>query len=368
MANMDGVIAGKSRICRMDLEKEKIFYFGHDLRNLAEGSTFENVAFLLLQGKFPPRRIKWPDGAFVLPQGVSKILRATNPNAHPMDMLALAVRALGNEMSLPEESLKLCLKIAPIFIARVGMCVGAVGRLYQKKRMLYVPRVFDSAAKNIFYQLLGREPDNFEERILNMTLVLYAEHESNAGTFADRVVASTHSDMYSTMQAGIAALKGPRHGGANEEAMKVMLQIGSPENVEKYCDKFFEKEGARLPGFGHPVYVGGKKDPRVGIFKPHVLSLSKIKMDMRWYEIAERLEEYVEERCRKLGKPPISPNIDLWTAPAYYLLGISIPLYTPLFVASRVAGWIAHFLEVKYILKEHIYRPRLEYIGPMPQT
>ena len=199
---------------------------------------------------------------------------------------------------------------------------------------------------------------------MDCALILYAEHEFNAGTFAVRIASSAHTDIFSAIIAGIGTLKGSRHGGANEEAMKMMLEIGMPENVGGFLDRFFATEGARLPGFGHAVYTRG--DPRVAILKPWVRELSERKGNMQWYEMCLALEEYMVERAEEKGRG-IPANVDLWTAPLYYLLDIPIPLYTPLFAAARVAGWCAHYLEVRHINNEPILRPRAEYIGPAPR-
>jgi citrate synthase len=174
------------------------------------------------------------------------------------------------------------------------------------------------------------------------------------------------------MVAGECVLRGPRHGCANEEAMKLMLDVGSPDNVAAYLDRFFQTPGARLPGFGHAVYnLPQSHDPRVDVLRPWVKELSRRKGDTRWYDIAIALEEHMAERMKPrvaAGNPNAPANMDLWTAPLYHLLGIEIPLFTPIFAAARVAGWAAHYLELKYVNKEPIIRPRASYVGPEPHS
>jgi citrate synthase len=207
---------------------------------------------------------------------------------------------------------------------------------------------------------------------MDVALILYTEHEFNAGSYGVRVAASTLSDLYSAGVAGECVLRGPRHGSANEESMKLMLDIGSPQNTAAYLERFFAQPGARLPGFGHAVYnLPHSHDPRVDVLRPWVRELSRRKGDTRWYDIAMALEATMAERMRPrvaAGHPNAPANMDLWTAPLYYLLDIPIPLYTPLFAASRIAGWSAHYLEVKYVNKEPIIRPRAQYVGPEPHS
>lgn len=370
------VIAGQTSICFLDELNQRLYYRGYAIEDLAAHSTFEDVAYMLIFGEFDQLNDEWSRTyreMFLLrmrsmPDAVFQTLRSQSREANPMNVLQTLIAALGNTPSAiqvpigPEDEFAKIHSIS--LVASVGYLVGVMARWYGKKRPLRLSTAYESVAKNILYQIYGIEPDEFETRLMDIALILYAEHEFNASTFAVRVAASAHTDIFSAIVAGIGTLRGTRHGGANEAAMKMMLEIGTPENVRAWCDKFFETPGARLPGFGHAVYTRG--DPRVPILRPLVRELSERKGDMRWYEIGVALEEYMDGRAAQKGRG-IPANMDLWTAPLYYLLDIPISMYTPLFAASRVAGWCAHYLEVRYENNEPIIRPRAEYIGPAPR-
>ena len=205
---------------------------------------------------------------------------------------------------------------------------------------------------------------------MDMALILYTEHEFNAGSFGVRVAASAHSDLYSSVIAGECILRGPRHGCANEEVMKMLMdQGGNPDTVKQYLDDFFAQPGARMPGFGHAVYnLPHSYDPRVtdpATLGEGAVAAQEATCAGTRHSVA--LEEYMAERMKprvERGQPNAPANMDLWTAPLYYLLGIPIPMYTPLFAASRIAGWAAHYLETRYVNNEPILRPRAEYAGP----
>lgn len=360
------VIAGKTNLCLLDEKNAKLFYRGYSVEELAEHATFEAVAHLLLFGEFPAGA--WKLGSFYTPRAW-KTLRAQPSSAHPMDLLATFIRALGNE----PRSFAQFDGMAPIeldrfraaeLIAETGYGVGLVARQMRRKRLVsQKPEL--SYAGNILYVLSGTLPDEYDARAMDISLILYAEHEFNASSSAVRLASSAHTDLYSAIVAGIGVLRGTRHGGANEEAMQMMLKIKKPENVKPFAEAFFEKPGARLPGFGHAVYR--TRDPRVSILRPLVRELSQRKGTMQWYEMTSALEEHMAARGKEKGKE-IPANVDLWTAPLYYLLGIPISLYTPLFAASRVAGWCAHYLEVRHEFQEPIWRPRADYVGPAPRS
>jgi citrate synthase len=252
-----------------------------------------------------------------------------------------------------------------------GYLVGQVKRHVDGADYL-APNPGYGYAENILTMFRGERPSEFEARAMDIALILYTEHEFNAGSFGVRIAASAHSDIYSSVVAGECILRGPRHGCANEEVMKILLdQGGEPEKVGAYLDDFFAQPGARLPGFGHAVYnLPHSFDPRVQILRPWVKELSRQKGDMRWYDTIWAMEEYMAERMKPRvarGNPNAPANMDLWTAPLYYLLGIPIPMYTPLFAASRIAGWAAHYLETRYVNNEALLRPRAEYVGPEPR-
>ena len=376
------VIAGQTQICWLDEATQNFYYRGYSIQDLAEHCTFQEVAYLLLYGKLPTHyelddnyhcesfldnlfletlsiRTKWSKSGYgrILPTNQDSLVKK-----NPMDVLGLMVRFAGimNTSNNDNDSSFVRGLVANELLATVPVFCG----------MIAYPQIQDFSfvsgmgSRDFLYFLRGAEPDPLDIRALDLAAILYAEHEFNASTFAVRVAASAHTDLYSAVVAGISTLKGDRHGGANENAMKLMLEIGDPSKVSEYLEKFFAQPGARLPGFGHAVYT--RSDPRVAILRPWVKKLSEVKGDLRWYEIALALEEAMARRAAEKGKG-IPANADLWTAPLYYLLGIPIELYTPLFAAARVAGWCAHYLEVRYENKEPILRPRAEYVGPAPQ-
>jgi citrate synthase len=364
------VIAGQTSICWLDEPNQNFYYRGYSIQDLAEHSTFEEVAYLLLYGELPNEK-RLEGFTYNLFQRKNEVFsRLANPqtrtrwveqNGHPMDFLAQLVEedGLENPLRNNSNSLENDLKLAECLIARMALFCGLTGL---GRKVSCVSRSNSSDALRI---LTPTTPTELEVKMFDLAAILYAEHEFNASTFAVRLAASAHTDMYSAIIGAIGVLKGDRHGGANEQAMKKMLEIGQPEKAKEFLDKFFETPKARLPGFGHAVYT--RSDPRVAILRPWVKRLSETKGDLRWYEIALAMEEYMVKRAAEKGGRGVPANADLWTAPLYYLLGIPIELFTPIFAASRIAGWCAHYLEVRHQNKEPILRPRAEYVGPAPQ-
>jgi len=369
------VIAGQTHICELDEQISRVFIYGYSLEELIEHHTYEETAYLTLYGELPPagKPVFDPPDEGILRRTWASL--GTEPQgAHPMGLLRSAMSSLGNqvEAAKPPVLTYEAEREASLFLTpHTGYLVGQVQRHSQGQE--YVPPVAGYGyAENILTMFRGERPTEFEARAMDVALILYTEHEFNAGSFGVRVAASAHSDLYSSTIAGECILRGPRHGCANEEVMKILLdEGGDPEGVKKYCDDFFAQSGARMPGFGHAVYnLPQSFDPRVQILRPWVKELSRLKGDMRWYETILALEEYMAERMKPrvaAGNPNAPANMDLWTAPLYYLLNIPIPMYTPLFAASRIAGWAAHYLETRYVNNEALLRPRAEYIGPEPR-
>lgn len=362
------VAAGETRLCQLDEKNQQLYYCGYSIADLAREATFEEVAYLMLYGKLPATAallrfnsdLIW--SAVNIPEEVLDCLNLLPADAHPMDKLSLLVRADGNTHRIPfaAQPEEASLKLAKHLIARLPSFVAFLGGA----NLSAESEADSTLVGNFIRDLKIDDPDGSAARAMNAAFILYTEHEFNAGTFAVRVAASAHTDMYSAILGGIGTLRGVRHGGANEEVMKMAEQIGDPAKVREYCDRFLEKPGARLPGFGHAVYTVA--DPRVAVLKPMVKELSEKKKDSRWYEIVLALEEYMAERSRQKGKP-LPANTDLWTAPLYRLLGIPTYLFTPLFAAARVAGWCGHYLEVRYRYNEPILRPRAQYSGENPR-
>jgi citrate synthase len=365
------VIAGETKICDLDEQKSRVYIYGYSLEELVEHHSYEETAYLTLFGELPGNRHAFGSPGESALRGVWNTLATEPRNAHPMGLLRTAMSSFGNRMDAIgghalsyEAERDAALELTP----NVGYLVGQVHRHVEGLAWM-APRGGQTYAENILTLFRGTKPDEFEARCMDMALILYTEHEFNAGSFGVRVAASAHSDLYSSVIAGECILRGPRHGCANEEVMKILIeQGGKPDTAGRFLDDFFAQPGARLPGFGHAVYnLPHSYDPRVQILRPWVKELSRRKGDMRWYETLLAFEEHMAERMKpriERGQPNAPANMDLWTAPLYYLLGIPIPMYTPLFAASRIAGWAAHYLETRYTNNEPILRPRGEYTGP----
>jgi citrate synthase len=365
------VIAGETKICDLDESISRVFIYGYSLEELVEQHSYEETAYLTLFGELPANRNVFgaPDEGVL--RGVWATLGTEPRDAHPMGLLRSAMSSYGNRVDAAgghpltyEAERDAALTLTP----HTGYLVGQVHRHVEGMDWL-APSAGRGYGANILTLIRGSEPDEFEARCMDMALILYTEHEFNAGSFGVRVAASAHSDLYSSVVAGECILRGPRHGCANEEVMKILIdQGGNPDSAASYLEDFFAQPGARLPGFGHAVYnLPHSFDPRVQILRPWVKELSQRKGDMRWYETLLAFEEHMAARMKpriERGQPNAPANMDLWTAPLYYLLGIPIPMYTPLFAASRIAGWAAHYLETRYTNAEPILRPRGEYTGP----
>lgn len=361
---LEGVIAGETALCLIDEGEIGLRYRGYAIADLAEQSTFEEVAYLLLYGKLPTRK-ELDDfsaqlrAAWTLPGPVSAFLGVIPPHAHPMDVLRTAVSLLG--MTDPEAqdgSHEANVRKSVRLLAKVPMVIATAYRLLHGKRAVQ-PRDDLSFVENLLYLLTDRHGDPAAKamaRVLDVSLILYAEHEFNASTFAARVAASTLTDLHAAITAAIGALKGPLHGGANEAVASMLREIGTPDRAEGWVR---EALGAkrRVMGFGHRVLRRG--DPRSSIIQAHAERLSQICGDTRWYETARIIERVMRQ------EKGLHPNLDFYTAVAYLLMGIPQDLYTPLFVCSRVTGWCAHVIEQQD--HNRLIRPRAAYVGPDPR-
>lgn len=353
---LEGIVAGISSISEVNPEKQKLAYRGFDIEDLANQSTYEEVAYLLLQGRLPNGdELK----AFVLelaserqvPTPVYDILKHTPTTAGPMDALRTCVSFLGaTDPDAQDNSYEANLRKANRLIAKVGTIVAADYRIRAG-----LPPVDPSAelshAANLFTMIIGRKPEDYEERAFDVSLILYAEHTFNASSFTARVIASTLSDMHAAVTGAIGALKGPLHGGANEAAMKMLLEIGEVSKAEKWIKEALASKRL-LMGFGHRVYKWG--DSRVPTMKKLGKQLAERTSERRWLEIAEVVER-VMEREKKLY-----PNLDFPCAYVYRMLGLPVEVYTPVFASSRIVGWAAHVIEQhadnRLIRPDSIYR------------
>lgn len=353
---LEGIVAGISSISEVNPEKQKLAYRGFDIEDLANQSTYEEVAYLLLQGRLP----KGDElTAFVselaserqVPTPVYDILKHTPTTAGPMDALRTCVSFLGTaDPDAKDNSYEANLRKASRLIAKMGTIVAANYRIRGGLQPVD-PSTELSHAANLFAMITGRKLTDYEERAFDVSLILYAEHTFNASSFTARVVASTLSDMHSAVTGAIGALKGPLHGGANEEAMKMLLEIGEVSKAEDWIKEALANK-RRLMGFGHRVYKWG--DSRVPTMKKLGKQLAKGSGEKKWLEIAEIVER-VMAREKKLY-----PNLDFPCAYVYRMLGLPVEVYTPVFAASRIAGWAAHVIEQhadnRLIRPDSIYR------------
>ncbi|MFO7262777.1 MAG: citrate synthase [Bacillaceae bacterium G1] len=354
---LEGVIAAQSAIS--SIIDDTLTYRGINIDELAENASFEEVVYLLWHGKLPNRtELAELEKALrenaALPEEVLNQLKAYPKTATPMEMLRTAVSALGMcdpeaNVNTPEANLRKAIRLT----ARVSTIVAAIHRVRQGLEPI-APHPEYGFAKNFLYMLNGEEPPAIAVEAFNKALVLHADHEFNASTFAARVTVATLSDMYSGVVSAIGALKGPLHGGANEQVMRMLEEIGTPDRIEAYIrDKLAKKE--KIMGFGHRVYRKG--DPRAKHLHRMSSELSKLpNNDPKWFEMSEKIEAIV---TKEKGLPP---NVDFYSASTYTYLGIPKELFTPIFALSRVSGWTAHILE--QYANNRLIRPRAEYVGP----
>ncbi|MCG3156951.1 MAG: Citrate synthase 2 [bacterium] len=358
---LDGVVAAPSTICSIDGQKGVLLYRGIPIAELAENSTFEETAFFLLSGHLPTRsELADFENALKakrdLPEAVLALLQSFPPTANPMDLLRTAVSALGLFDDAPaDNSLAKNHQRALGLIAAFPAIVGAIQRLRKGEKPV-PPRTDLNHAAHCLHQINGVVPDEFSAKVLDVALILHADHSFNASTFTARVCISSLTDMYSAVTAAVGSLKGPLHGGANAGVMENLLAIGKLENVEAWVmDKLQRKE--KVMGFGHRVYK--TYDPRARLLNQYSEKLAQITSNLKWYEMSRKMEEVM---AREVSSRGIYPNVDFYSASVYYYLGLEPELFTPIFAVSRVAGWTAHVLE--QLRDNRLYRPRAVYQGP----
>ena len=361
-AGLEGVIAGESEICYIDGYQGILSYRGYNIHTLADNAVFEEVIFLLWNGWLPKKAElaelrKQLVAERSLPPRVVEFLRSAG-QANPMDVLRTAVSMLSlDDPEAQDMSAESNHRKAARLMSRTATIVTTFDRLRKGAEVIDGDPELGFSA-NFLYTLTGKRPDDLMERAFDVAMTLHADHELNASTFAARVTAATLSDIYSSITSGIGALKGPLHGGANQDVIKWLLQLGDEEEaVDRVKNTLARK--VKIPGFGHRVYR--TEDPRATHLRVLSDELGKRTGHEKLYRLSKRMEETVQ------GVKGLNANVDFYSASTYYSLGIPIDLFTPVFAVSRMSGWTAHVLE--QYRNNRLIRPRAEYKGnPDGQT
>lgn len=352
------VVVANSSICIIDGQMGKLRYRGVDIDELARHSTYEETAYLLWFGDLPDReQLEEIEDRLVahreLGESIRNVIKALPNTLHPMEVLRTIVSALpGCDVQAGDTGSSATIDKAIRLTAKLPTIVAYSHRCLEGREFVS-PNPALSHAANFLYMLRGQVPTLLEAETMNLAMILMAEHDLNASTFAGRVTASTLSDMYSAITTAVGTLKGPLHGGASQWTMEMMLAIGTLENVEPYI-KGELAAGRRIPGFGHRVYRK-VADPRSVCFREKLKELCTAAGDMHWYNMAVRIAEVVYETSG------LYPNVDYFGGPVLYSLGIPLNLFTPVFAISRIAGWIAHMIE-QYD-DNQLLRPLSNYVG-----
>ncbi len=357
ISGLEGILACESSIAFIDGSIPELSFRGYQIEDIAQSLTFEQVTFLLWYDHLPSadELQAFRDDLAArrsLPPAIFDLLRAMPASAHPMAGLRTAVSMLGAMDERAEDtSAEDNLRKAKNLTAHMPTIVAAQARLQQGQDPIAADPSLGHAA-NYCYMLTGERPDETTERTFETTLILYAEHETNASTFACRVVVGTASDFYSSVVAGIGAIKGPLHGGAIDGAMEMFIDIGDPARAESYVDEALASR-RRLSGFGHRVYRAG--DPRAGQLRDMAQKLGETRHDTKWFDIAAAAENRMRET------KGIIANVDYFAAPVLYHLGFPLNVFTNVVASARIVGWSAHILE--QYANNRLIRPRARYVG-----
>ncbi|MBA3885029.1 MAG: citrate synthase [Acidobacteria bacterium] len=374
-AGLEDVVAASSAICYLDGDRGVLAYYGHDIHDLARFTTFEEVCYLLWHGRLP-NRAELGDlqsqlaAARPLSEHVLRLIKQlpasdpstgsassrAMPRGEGMDMLRTVTSALGQfDPEANDNSPQANYRKAVRLTAQLASIVATYGRMQAGGGPIQPDPALGHAA-NFLYMLTGDRPDALSTRAFDIALTLHADHELNASTFAARVSAATLTDLYSAIVGAIGALKGPLHGGANADVMRLLIELGEDATPERIEDAIRAKlaRKSKIPGFGHRVYR--TEDPRATHLRRMSKELGERVGNTRWFEMSQRIEQLVKSEKK------LNPNVDFYSASTYYTLGIPIDLFTPIFAVSRVSGWTAHCLE--QYANNRLIRPRTDYIGP----
>ncbi len=356
-AGLRGVVAAQSSIGDVNGEQGILIYQGYDIHDLAEHSTFEEVVFLLWNRRLPSKveleQVSSDIRAnYDVPSEVIEMMKAFPKDADPMDVLRTSISALDfydkdGHGTDRENAMKAAIKLT----GQIGTIAAAWDRIRNGNEPV-TPDMSRSIADNFLYMLRGEAADADEVRMFDVALILHADHELNASTFTTRVVSGTLADMYGAVTAGIAALAGPLHGGANTAVMKMLIEIDDLDKVDAFIDAALESK-RKIMGIGHAVYK--TEDPRATWLRKYSQKMAEKKGESKWFAMSQRIEQLMHE------KKGMFPNVDFYSASTYYLMGIALDMFTPIFAVSRISGWTGHILE--QYANNKLIRPRAEYIG-----
>jgi citrate synthase len=356
---LEGIVATNSRICYIDGDRGVLAYGGIDIHELADHSNFEETCYLLWFGKLPTgnelgdlkRRLA--EGRKLDP-AILTLLRNAPSSALPMDVLRTAVSALSfydqeERKNDHEANVNKAIRLT----SQIAMIVAAYDRIRKNLPVVEPDRSLSHAA-NFLLMLNGKRPTETAERALDIALILHADHELNASTFAARVTAATLSDMHSAITSAIGALKGPLHGGANEAVFRILESIDAQKADPVAYVKDMLAQKKKIPGFGHRVYH--TEDPRATHLRVMSRDLGRSSGEPKWYDMSQKIEQFVKSEKK------LNANVDFYSASTYHVLGINVDLFTPVFAVSRISGWTAHVIE--QLDDNRLIRPRAEYLGP----
>ncbi len=359
---LEGVVIDTTSVSKVMPQTNSLTYRGYAVEDLCERCSFEDVAFLMWNGELPTKEesesFKKKERSYrELPNSIVQAFKGMNMNAHPMDILRTGVSILGTEDTrIWDDSKEINIDKATMMMAKIPTMIAAAYRLKHGKELI-APDPSLSMSENFFKMCFDKVPAPEVVKAFDVSLILYAEHSFNASTFTSRVITSTTSDIYSAVTGAIGALKGPLHGGANEQVMYVLKEVEDPARAKDWMHQAL-KDKRKVMGFGHRVYKNG--DSRVPTMKKYALKMADFTGDKKWMEISQALEDVM------VGEKGIYPNLDFPAGPAYYMMGFEIEMFTPIFVMSRITGWSAHIIEQTE--NNRIIRPLSEYVGPDQRT